>query len=430
MNVLLIPIGSAGDVHPFVGLGLALQARGHAVTLATNSHFQPLVERAGLRFLALGTLEEFREVLENPDLWHPVKGFKLVMQGVLQLMRPTFELVSEHAGDGETVVVAASLALGARVAQEALGVRLVTVHLQPSIFRSVYEGPVLGAFRFDRPAPRALKRLGYWLIDALVIDRILAGTVNAFRAELGLRPVRRLMLDWWNAPERVLGLFPAWFAPIQPDWPAQLRLTGFPLYDERGATALPEGLAEFLDAGTPPIVFTPGSAMWHGEAFFRAAVEACARLGRRGLLLTRHPQQIPALLPDSVRHFDYAPFSQLLPRSAALAHHGGIGTSAQGLAAGIPQLIMPMAHDQHDNAARLERLGVARSLPPKRFTGARVAHALGELLDSPAVARRCREVAGRFEGVDSLGEACRLIEALAPDGKARMHEPRVETTQR
>ncbi|HEV3121030.1 MAG TPA: glycosyltransferase [Isosphaeraceae bacterium] len=429
MNVLLIPIGSAGDVHPFVGLGLALQARGHAVTLATNAHFQPLVERAGLAFEPLGTLEEFRDVLENPDLWHPMKGFKLVMQGVMRMTRPLFELVAEHAADGETVVVGASLAFGARVAQEALGFPLVTVHLQPGVFRSVYEGPVLGPFRFDRPGPRVVKRIGYRLIDYL-IDGALAGDLNAFRAELGLPPVRRMMQDWWNSPDLVLGLFPEWFAPAQPDWPSQTRLTQFPLYDERGATALPEGMAEFLDRGTPPIVFTPGSAMWHGEDFFRAAVEACARLGRRGLLLTRHPQQIPAVLPDSVRHFDYAPFSELLPRSAALVHHGGIGTSAQGLAAGIPQLVMPMAHDQHDNAARLARHGIARSLAPKRFKGPRVAQALGELLDSPEVAHRCREIAARFTGIDPSEETCRLIEALAPRRVAKGQEPTVETSQR
>jgi UDP:flavonoid glycosyltransferase YjiC (YdhE family) len=410
MNILLIPIGSAGDVHPFMGLALALQARGHTVTMATNAHFQPLAERAGVPFRKLGTLEDFRAVLENPDLWHPTKAFKLVMQNVLQLMQPTFEIVAEHTRGGDSLVVAASLAFGARVAQEALGVPTVTVHLQPSIFRSVHEGPVLGPFRFDRPFPRSVKRFGYWFIDRFAVDPILSHGVNAFRARFGLTPARRLIHEWWNSPDRVLGLFPEWFAPIQPDWPPQVRLTGFPLYDERGATELPDGLAEFLDAGPPPIAFTPGSANWHGAAFFQAAVEACSLLGKRGILLTRYAQQIPAPLPDFMRHFDFVPFSQLLPRCAALVHHGGVGTCAQGLAAGIPQLVMHLAHDQHDNAARLERLGVGRGHPPKSFTGPRVAQALGALLGSPEVASCCRDVSARFEGADPLGAACREIE--------------------
>ena len=110
-------------------------------------------------------------------------------------------------------------------------------------------------------------------------------------------------------------------------------------------------------AGEPPIVFTPGSAMYHGQDFFRASVEACKQLNRRGILLTRHAEQIPADLPATIRHFSYAPFSLLLPRAAALVHHGGIGTSAQAMAAGCRQLITPFAHDQFDNADRLRRLG-------------------------------------------------------------------------
>src|SRR5512135_928511 len=261
--------------------------------------------------------------------------------------------------------------------------------------------------------PRSLKRFFYWTIDALVVDRHLTTGLNAVRAELGLPPVRRAMHTWWNSPQLVLGLFPAWFGPPQPDWPPQTRLTGFPLYDERDATPPDPELTAFLDAGAPPIVFTPGSAMQHGRPFFEAAADACRRLGRRGLLLSRFPEQLPADVPEGVRHLAYAPFSRLLPRAAALVHHGGIGTSAQGMAAGLPQLGMPLAHDQFDNAARLRRLGVARSLAVGRFRGPAVAAALRSLLDSPEVSARCREVAGRFRDARPLDEACDAVGSLA-----------------
>jgi UDP:flavonoid glycosyltransferase YjiC (YdhE family) len=94
-------------------------------------------------------------------------------------------------------------------------------------------------------------------------------------------------------------------------------------------------------------------------------VDACRRLGRRGLLLSRYRDQLPADLPPGVRHFDYVPLSRVLPRAAALVSHGGIGTLSQALAAGIPQLIMPLGFDQFDNAARLGRLGVAATLTPR-----------------------------------------------------------------
>jgi UDP:flavonoid glycosyltransferase YjiC (YdhE family) len=259
-----------------------------------------------------------------------------------------------------------------------------------------------------------VKRLVYWLADRLAIDPVAAPATNAVRDELGLPPVRRLLGDWCHSPQRIVGLYPPWFAPPQPDWPPQLVLTGFPLFDERGLSEPPPELADFLAGGDAPVVFTAGSAMRQGHTFFREAAVACGLLKRRGLLLTRYPEQLPATLPDGVRHVSYVPFSQLLPHAAALVHHGGIGTTGQALAAGVPQLLMPMGHDQPDNAARVDRLGVGRSLPPRRFKAPTVARLLGELLGSAEVAARCREVAGKFDGANPLAETCRLIEGLLP----------------
>jgi rhamnosyltransferase subunit B len=126
---------------------------------------------------------------------------------------------------------------------------------------------------------------------------------------------------------------------------------------------------------------------------------------------------VPANLPDGVRHFDYAPFSELLPKCAALVHHGGIGTTSQALAAGVPQLVMPLAHDQHDNAARVRALGAGMELSPKSYKPKKVAEVLTALLGDPAISQRCREVAKKFKG-DPLGETCDLIEAVASESIA------------
>ena len=245
----------------------------------------------------------------------------------------------------------------------------------------------------------------------MLIDRTLCPPLNAFRQELGLAPVKRLMNGWWNSPQRVMGLWPEWFAPPQRDWPAQVMLTGFPLYDERGVAEMPPALEAFLAAGSAPIAFTPGSAMRHGHAFFQAAIEACERLGRRGLLLTRFGEQLPATLPTSVMHVTFAPFSLLLPRCAALVHHGGIGTMAQGFAAGIPQLVMPMSHDQPDNLLRLQRLGVGDGLAPEAFKGDAVAAKLSALLDNEGVIKRCGELSNRLKAAQPLETACAIMEA-------------------
>lgn len=412
MRFILVPLGSAGDVHPLVGLGLALRARGHALTLITSGYFAPLARRLELDFVPLDSGAEFLALTENPDIWSPYRGFVTIARAMLPMIRKVYEAVRERYVPGATVVVAATLGLGARLAQEKLGVPLATIHLQPCMFRSVHQAPVMPLMFMPDWAPQWWKRLSFWCADSLVIDRVIGTDLNRFRAELGLPPVRRPFKDWLHSPERAIGLFPDWFAPPQPDWPAQARCTGFPLYDERGATELPEEARAFLEQGTPPIVFTPGSAMRFGQRFFEEAVSACQLLGRRGLLLTRFSEQLPARLPVGVRHFDYLPLSQVLPRAAALVHHGGIGTASQGLAAGIPQLVMPMSHDQPDNAARLQHLGVARTLKPGCFRAPAVTRALEQLLGSPKTTSCCQEIARRIRQSDPLADTCRLIEEL------------------
>ena len=261
--------------------------------------------------------------------------------------------------------------------------------------------------------PRWFRQAQYWLADRLVIDRLLGAELNALRQELGLPAVEGILRQWYFSPQLVLGLFPSWFAAPQPDWPRQTALTGFPLWDQAPALVIPEEVDAFLRGGEPPIVFAPGSAMTRGESFFAAAVEACQHLGRRGMLLTRYPEQLPKNLPEEVRHFGFVPFSELLPRAAALVHHGGIGTSAQGLAAGLPQLVMPMAYDQLDNATRLQRLGVAAKIKPRQFNGRTVAKALDELLASNSTHEHCHRWAQECDADAALAASCDLLEGLA-----------------
>jgi rhamnosyltransferase subunit B len=412
MQILLFTIGSAGDVHPFVGLGMALRERGHRVKILTNPHFQPLVERVGLEFVPLGTAEEFDRVREDPNLWDKRKGFETVFKLIMAGMRPAYDVLMEHYVPGETVVAASSLGFAPRCAQDKYNIPLATVHLQPAIFRSTIEPPKLPGMFMPQWYPRGLKRFVYALSDWLVIDRLVEPPLNAFRAELGLAPVRHPLRDWWHSPQRVIGLFPDWYGRPQEDWPPQTKLTGFPLYDERGVSDMPGDVAEFLAAGDPPVIFTPGSAMHHAEAFFEQSVKACVELNCRGILLSRYAGHVPANLPGNVRHVPYAPFSQLLPKVAVLVHHGGIGTSAQAMASGVKQLVVPFSHDQFDNAERMRRLGVAAAIPSKAYRTPRVAEVLKQVLGYHAMEARCREIARRFVGNNLLEQTCGLIESL------------------
>ena len=152
--------------------------------------------------------------------------------------------------------------------------------------------------------------------------------------------------------------------------------------------------------------------MVQGREFFRISAEVCRVSGRRGLFLTQYPEQLPARLPNGVRHFNYIPFSTVLPRAAAFVHHGGIGTTGQAFAAGVPQIVVPLAHDQPDNAVRVRRLGVGDFLLPKDYKTSAVLKGLDRLLRSPAVKENCIRRASDVADSRSLEQACDLMEQL------------------
>jgi rhamnosyltransferase subunit B len=417
---IISAIGSYGDVHPMIGLGSALARRGHRVKLIANPYFSEPIAEAGLELLPIGTREQYIELSQHPDLWHPLRGVKLVLgMAAGGFARPIYELVAEHYEPGETVLCVHALDLGSRVAAERFDAPLASVDFAPGVIWSVYDSPrVKGALSGPR-VPQWFKWLQYWASDRLFVYPLVNRELNGLRRELGLPPVKRVFGRFMHAGHMLLGLFPDWFGPPQPDWPVNTRLVGFPLWDAQDDAELSREARDFLAAGDAPIAFSPGSANREAHQFFEAAVEACERIGRRGILLTKYADQLPARLPPSVRHFGFVPLSRLLPHTAALVHHGGIGTCAQGLAAGVPHLVRPMAFDQFDNSRRLVRLGVGEEISVKAYRGPAIAAALQRLLTSTAVAANCRTLAARCDGPASLAAACIELEQLVSTPVAR-----------
>jgi rhamnosyltransferase subunit B len=413
LRILLATIGSSGDVHPVIEVARALRERGHRVEVATNAYFREQIEANGLEFSQLGTRAEAEALMSDPRLWDPVQGFGSIVEGAMLPNIPRlYRLIEERRGPG-FVVAATTLCLGARVAQEKLGVPSATIHLQPTVFRSRVDNGRLGPFDMGPRMPRLVKDALFWFMDTLFSERLIGPELNAFRATLGLKPVRGIFSSYVNSPQLVLGLFPAWFAAIQPDWPANTHLTGFVLHDAWGKPETHAEAEAFLGAGPAPVLVTPGSAAMDRTEFFSGTVAACEAAGVRAMLVTNHPAQLPGRLPDGIRAFSYLPFSRVLPRCAAIAYHGGIGTLAQAVKAAVPHLVVPNAHDQPDNAQRIERLGLGINLGQRRFGVAAAKRAIAELCRSPEIRRRCDDFAQRIDTGASLNRACELIEALA-----------------
>jgi rhamnosyltransferase subunit B len=398
MHVALLPFGSAGDVFPFIWLGRQLRARGHEVTIITASLFESAARAAGLDVVALGTREEFEAFMADPRLWKLYHGTRMVFEFAganSEVHLKTLQLLVE-GGRRPDLLMAPCTAFGARLAREKWRIPLATVHLQPAVMISAHDFPVL------LPGMERLRALPLWLRKILVrtpnpADRFSAPPIRQLCQAHGIPFPKSLWWDWGHSPDGVLCLFPEWFAGPQPDWPNQVFQWTFPLEDLAAEQPLDHHLRQFLAGPDKPIVFTPGSANIQAERFFEVALEAVRRLDRRAVFVTRKLAQLPARLPETVLPVEYAPFSSLLPHAAAFVHHGGIGTLSQSLAAGVPQLIVAMAHDQPDNAFRVQRLGAGLGLTAATFTPDRATAALSRLLSNSSFAATSAEFARKLQ---------------------------------
>ncbi len=410
-HFILVTIGSAGDLFPFLRLGLELRLRGHRVDLAGPGQHEPFAQAAGLAFHALPVDEA---VLKDPGLWDPRKGFSVVWRAIRPAMAQLPATVAAIAGGRPCTVVAHPLALPeadlCRGANPAL--RIAAVYLAPSNLMTIHGPLTFGPLAVPRWLPPALRRWLWRLVGRYFLDPVALPGVNAARAAAGMAPVRS-MLDYLpGVPDLSLTLFAPWFGPRQPDWPGPLVEGDFTLYDPQPGIELAHGLALFLARGDAPLVFTHGTGNVQAAAFFEAAVAAAGRLGRRAVLLTPYREQVPRGLPASCIWQDYQPLRALLPRAAALVHHGGVGTTAEALRSGVPQLVVPLAHDQFDNGARVEAMGAGLVLPHRSASARAMAGCLERLLASGGIAANCSGIKSRFPALPLLSPALDALEAL------------------
>jgi rhamnosyltransferase subunit B len=223
------------------------------------------------------------------------------------------------------------------------------------------------------------------------------------------------MMEGQFSPFGTLALFSPSFAAPQQDWPARTVATGFAFYDklDAGSTGLPDGLADFLNAGPAPVVFTLGSsAVFDPGRFYQVSAEAANRLGIRAVLLAgpEFTKRVPIRSSESLHIAEYARYSELFPRAAAVVHPGGVGTTAQVLRAGKPMLVMPYSHDQPDNAARVKRLGVGLSISRNDYTVSRVSKLIGRLLEDGGAASRAKKLAEQISVENGARAAADVIE--------------------
>ncbi len=407
-RILLTSFGSYGDLHPYLALGVELQARGHRVTLATSEIYRDKVEGEGLRLHVTrpDLVVDDGKLLEY--FMHRRHGSQRVIEWVCSGVRETYADIAAAAVDAD-VIVTHPITFAAVVAAQKLGMPWISTVLAPISFLSAFDPPVVAGapwLAYMRVfGPGFMKR--FWDV-ARRVSREWTRPILDLRLELGLPPGEHAIFEGSHSPRLVLALFSRYMAAPQPDWPPNTVVTGFPFYDH----PQPDALAEFFDAGPAPVVFTLGSsAVGAAGQFYVDSLRAVERLGIRALFLTgRHPQGLPDRLPQGVMTVEYAPHAQVFARAAAIVHQGGVGTMAQAMRAGKPTLVVPFAHDQYDNAERMRRCGVAEWLGRPKYNARTAEAKLKLLLRNPAYARAGAELGPKVEAENGTSQACDRIE--------------------
>lgn len=404
-RILLASVGSYGDVFPFLSLGKLLVQRGYEVSFLTSGYFTQWVQQAGMQMVPVGTAEEYQAYVSNPDLLHPLKGLWLTRKILNSILEPIYNYICREWWTPGSLIIASPYCVAARIARETLDCRLLTLNIAPISLGSNLDPPTISPWISPQHIPRSLRflfgRMVHW-----VTDQILGRSVNAFRRKLGLKRVHQLM-QWWHSPDGSYSLFTDWFAAAKADWPKQHRYLGFPECRSEPSQLDPD-LNNFLADYPQTLLFYPGSNASRLHAYMQVCRETCERLGCGGILVAPAALDVPRKLDKHMYVSSFLPMQAVLPRVRAAVHHGGIGTVADCLAAGVPQLIRPVFADQPDNATRIRALGVGDWLSVNQFHASGVSSRLKSLLADEQVAEKCRVFQHRMRqshGLTALGDA-------------------------
>jgi UDP:flavonoid glycosyltransferase YjiC (YdhE family) len=418
MTIVIVAIGTRGDVQPLAALGLGLQARGHAVRLLVGANFRAWAESHGLTTATTGV--DIQGMMDSRwgREWsekgaNPIRQLR-AMQGLIDEFG--WELAQDvwRACEGATAIIG-SFTTDTIVASlaERLDVPQLSAVLQPAILATRD-----GAAALDAPRPNRISWLNY-LTSHYIVEpvgwRLNHRIVNRLRRE-----VLKLPRQDWRGYRAALGRalilcgYSRHIIPHPADWPPNVHTTGYWFFPGDEAWEPPAALADFLAVGPPPVYLGFGSMTASDPAQLTdLLVRATERSGQRAILLSGWAGLGDAALPPTIFPLAAAPHGWLFPRVAAVAHHGGAGTTAAGLRAGIPSVLIPHLGDQFHWGRRIAALGLGPAPIPRRaLTAERLGDAIRQAASDPAMRRRTEEIGAKIRSEDGVGEAVALIEAF------------------
>ncbi|MCU4158592.1 glycosyltransferase [Acidiphilium sp. AL] len=415
MRIAIFCVGTRGDIQPFIALGRGLQSHGHQVTIATSRNFETDIGRFGLGFSPLTAdydtlMRRAPEMLENG--MNVIKGSRI-------MVRHLAEMASHWAAEGKAAAKDAELLIGQGPAtilagslSEALGIPVVQAQLQPMTPCTDIPPMVLPPIRVPIPGPVNLGL--YHALRFFMWSLVRPPVNNHLRKDLGLEPYSRLgpLHGKPEAHRRTLYAYSEQILPRSRDWSSDAQVTGFWFLDEGKDWQPPDDLAGFLASGSKPVYLGFGSMFPRdAEHITRIVIAAIRKAGCRAVLATGWGGLAPGTSPrnDDIFILRQAPHDWLFPRMAAAVHHGGAGTMAAAVRAGIPSLILPFITEQAFWSVRLEQLGVAvPHMNRKTVTTDRLAAAIVRLQE-PGIVAKAAALGDRNRAENGIGSAIRQM---------------------
>lgn len=411
-QIVLITGGSRGDVQPYIALGKGLRAAGFAVRLLGGSDFESLATEAGLAF---GTISGSMRALIESQAWQErLSGgnFLKILHGMQSEMKKqaaqVAEVLPDLMADADLVIAGMAGWGGGFAIAEHYHIPMIQAHILPITPTTLYPAPLLPNLAFTSLYP-----FSFWLTQQLLWQSTKASD-TAVRRKLGLSresffgPFRRLAQ--MKIPE--LHGYSPHILPRSESWDALHHVTGYWFLEAADNWEPSPELQAFLEAGPAPVYIGFGSmGNRNPEEAGQIALEALAQSGQRGIIAQGWGGLSVSDLPDSVLMVSSLPHSWLFPRLAAVVHHGGAGTTAAGLRAGVPSLVIPFMGDQSFWGKRLYDLGVGPApIPRKKLNSAKLAEAIGEAVANQRMRQRAQALGEKIRAEDGVATAVKIIE--------------------
>ncbi len=422
MKITVFAAGSRGDIQPCIVLSRGLQQAGYRVRLAAPEDFAGFIQAHGVDHYPLrGDVQQImasdtgRKFMETGGA-NPIKSILAVRKMIAPIVMSMAEDAFAACRDAEALICLGVFNSFGQSIAEALSIPIITV--EPT--------PLLPTRDFPAASWPIQRDLGGWhnYLSGMAMLQVVGlwyrPFVNAFRRRLGLPACSAVRSYRALRSTPMLGAYSPRIIPHPADWPESVHVTGYFFLDTQAGWQPSPELQAFLEAGDPPVYVGFGSMSGRNpEQLASLMLEALAQSGQRGLLLTGWGGLHTERVPDNVFVVDSAPHSWLFPRMAAVVHHGGAGTTAEGLRAGVPSVIVPFVLDQPFWGARVKALGLGPDpIPHKSLTADRLARAIRSAVTDSGMKQRAKSYGVALRAEDGPGNAVQIIQRYLGDPAA------------